>query len=121
MASKLTRPEREKFNRLVTEAERNAFRITRNWSQTTKPDFKIRCESLGQRLGISLKGASKLRRKFCELEILRETAAYVPHKLCARYEWIASREQEAKAGALISQQWKGDPGDARLRKSKKAA
>ena len=60
----LSRTEREKFECLKTDIERNAFRILRNWSQTTKPDFKVHCESLGRRLAMSPRGAAKLRRKF---------------------------------------------------------
>ena len=80
---------------LTTEGERDAFRILRNWSQTDTPDFYASCESLGNRLGISLRGASKLRHKFCKIGILRQTAPYVPLKLCARFEWTAGVEPEA--------------------------
>jgi hypothetical protein len=112
----LSAAEREKFGGLSTEAERDAFRILRNWAQTEKPDFYISCESLGKRLGISLCGASKLRRKFCELRILRQTAQYVPNKLCALFQWIGNAEPTRKQAALMSlQQWNGDPGDAHLK------
>jgi hypothetical protein len=87
---KLTPAERIKFDALITNNERETFRIIRNWSQTDDPDFKVHCESLAHRLGITLQGASNLRRRFCALGILRQTAAYVPHKLAARYVWIAA-------------------------------
>jgi hypothetical protein len=113
---KLLPPEREKFEHLTTEGERDAFRILRNWSQTDSPDFYASCESLGARLGKSLRGASKLRRKFCELRILRPTAPYVPHKLCARFEWTAGAEPKRHQSTLISpRHWNGDAGDAALR------
>ena len=88
--SDLSRTEREKFECLTTDNERDAFRILRNWSQTTKPDFKVHCESLGRRLAMSARGAAKLRRKFCELGILWQTAPYIPLKRCARFQWIAA-------------------------------
>ena len=116
---KLSHMEREKFEALWTETERDAFRLVRNWSQTDSPDFYASCESLGARLGISLRGASKLRRKFCDIGILRQTAPHVPHKLCARFEWTAAAEPKRQQSALISpQQWNGDPGDVRSKRRK---
>jgi hypothetical protein len=81
--------EREKFDSLTTDAERDAFRILRNWSRTDSPDFKAHCRSLSERLGITLQGAASIRRRFCQRQILRQTAPYVPHRLAARYRWIA--------------------------------
>jgi len=112
---KLYAAEREKINSLATDNNREAFRITRNWSQADSPDFRIVCASLANRLGVTLKTASNIRRHFCSLGILRKTAEYVPHKFSARYEWTANREAKRKQGALISPQWNGDPGDARLK------
>jgi hypothetical protein len=115
--AKLSSSEREKIESLTTETQYDAFRIVRNWSQTSKPDFKIHCESLARRLGISLKGASQLRFKFCKLGILWPTAPFVPHKRCARFEWIAAHEPKRKQETLISPpQWNGDPCDACPRK-----
>lgn len=117
---KLSPVEQEKFGHLTTEAERDAFRILHNWSQTDSPDFYVSCESLGARLGKTPRGASKLRRRFCENGILRQTAPYVPHKLCARFKWTAGAEANRKQAGLILpfQQWNGDPGDSRLRRPK---
>jgi hypothetical protein len=114
--AKLSPSEREKFDRLTTEIQRDAFRILRNWSQTdSSPDFKIHCESLGKRLGVSPCGAGKLRLKFCDLGILRQTAPYVPLKRCARFEWTARAEPKRHQSTLMSpSQWNGDPDDARL-------
>jgi hypothetical protein len=112
--AKLSPAEREKFEGLSTETERDAFRILRNWARTDKPDFYICCESLGRRLGVSLRGASKLRRKFCKLKILQQSAQYIPHKVSSRFEWTAAREPKQNQAPLIwPQQWNGDPGDAR--------
>jgi len=112
---KLSPAEREKFEGLTTETERDAYKILHNWAKADSPDFKIHCESLGKRLGISLRGASKLRRKFCEIGILRPTAPFVPHKRCARFEWIAAHEPKRKQETLISPPpWNGDPGDGLL-------
>src|SRR4030095_1599920 len=114
---RLASPEREKFGHLTSQGELDAFRILRNWSQTDSPDFYVSCESLGARLGKSPRGASKLRRKFCELRILRPTTPYLPHERCARFEWTAVSESKRQQSALISPlQWNGDPGDRCLRK-----
>jgi hypothetical protein len=114
--SKLSRTERDKRESLTTQREREGFRIVRNWSQTANAgEFKIRCQSLGDRLGISLKGASKLRQKFCELGILKQTRPYIANRFCARFEWTAGAERKRHQSTLISpSQWNGDPGDIRL-------
>jgi hypothetical protein len=109
--SKLSPAERIKFDALTTDTERDAFRTLRNWSQTSHPDFKAHCETLGNRLGIELSSAAKIRRRFCSLGILRQTAPYVPHKLAARYRWTAADEPTRKQGALLVNQWQGDPGE----------
>ncbi|PYI80448.1 MAG: hypothetical protein DMF05_06315 [Verrucomicrobia bacterium] len=113
--AKLSPAEREKFEHLTTESESDAFRILRNWSQTDSPDFYASCESLSHRLGISVRGASKLRRKFYKIGILWPMAPYVPNKFCPRFKWIAGEEPKRQQAALIApEQWKGDPSDARL-------
>ena len=118
--AKLSPTEREKYDRLTTQTERDAFRIVRNWSQTAVAgEFKIRCQSLGDRLGMSLKGASKLRRKFCELGILKQTKPYVPNTFCGRFRWTAGAEPKWNQSTLIPPSlWNGDPGDVALRRAK---
>jgi hypothetical protein len=109
---KLSAAERIKFDALNTDNERDAFKILRNWSQTDAPDFKAHCRTLGERLGLKLQSAADIRRRFCARGILRKTADYVPHRLAARYEWIASDEPKRKQSTLItSPEWNGDPGD----------
>jgi hypothetical protein len=113
---KLSLVERSQFDGLTTDNEREAFKIMRNWSQTDSPDFKAHCRTLGERIGITLQSAADIRRRFCVRGILRKTADYVPKKLSARYQWIASVEPKRKQAPLISSQWNGDPGDARLKR-----
>jgi hypothetical protein len=117
--SKLSRTERDKRESLTTQREREGFRIVRNWSQTANAgEFKIRCQSLGDRLGI-LKGASKLRQKFCELGILKQTSPYVANRYCARFRWAAGAEPKRHQTTLISpSQWNGDRGDIHLKRRK---
>ena len=112
----LSAAERQKYEALTTQHEREGFRIVRNWSQIANAgEFFICCQSLGDRLGMSLKGASKLRRKFCELGILKQTRPYIANRFCARFRWTAGAEPKRHKSTLISpSQWNGDPGDIRL-------
>jgi hypothetical protein len=87
--TKLSPAERKKFDCLSGENDRDAFRILRNWSQTDSYDFKVHCESLANRLRVTLKTAANIRRRFCCFGIIRKSAEYVPHKLAARYRWVA--------------------------------
>jgi hypothetical protein len=112
--AQLSPQEREKFDRLTTDTEREGFRILRNWAKTDSPDFKAHCQSLANRLGIQLPGAAKIRRRFCSLGVLRKTAEYVPHRLAARYRWTANDEPARAQAALFQPQWNCDSGDARL-------
>jgi hypothetical protein len=113
----LSAAERQKYEALTTQREREGFRIVRNWSQIANAgEFKIRCQSFGDRLGMSLKGASKLRRKFCELGILKQTRPYIANSFCARFRWTAGAEPKRHQSTFISpSQWNGDPGDAHLK------
>jgi hypothetical protein len=112
---KLNAQERQKFDNLTTENDRDAFRIIRNWAQTDPHEVKIHCQSLGDRLGMSLTGASKVRRRFCSLGILKQTKPYVANKFCARFKWLTNDERKRSQATLISpEQWNGDPGDAAL-------
>jgi hypothetical protein len=98
--AKLSPTERDKFDSLSTENDCDAFRILRNWSQTDAPDFKVHCESLAKRLGVTLKTAANIRRRFCRLDIMCKTAEYVPHKLAARYRWAADRAVAVGSDAI---------------------
>jgi hypothetical protein len=91
--AKLSLSEREKFESLNINNDRDAFRILQNWSQTDSPDFYAHCETLGRRLDIKLSGAAKLRRRFCSLGILRQTDRYIPRKKAARYKWTGNGNQ----------------------------
>jgi hypothetical protein len=90
--AKLNRAERRAYLALKTEVHRRAFLILRNWWRKSKlegePDFYAHCATLASRLELSLEGASQIRKRFCKLGIMRETAPYVRHKWSARYEWL---------------------------------
>jgi hypothetical protein len=99
----LSAVERQKYEALTTQHERDGFRIVRNWSQIANAgEFKIRCQSLADRLGMSLGGACKVRRRFCEAGILQQTKPHVPNKFCGRFKWIAGAERKREQAALIT-------------------
>jgi hypothetical protein len=94
--AKLSPVERAKFDTLTTDSHRDGFRILRNWAQAESPDFKVHCQSLANRLGMTLNTACNIRNRLCSLGLLRQTAEYVPHKLAARYRWTAADEPKGK-------------------------
>lgn len=88
----LNEPEREKLARLLTDAERAAFRIIRSYgrkaAQDGAPDFPVGRDNLSERIGISGEGAGQLRMKFIKQGIIALTVAYKPNIAAARYRWL---------------------------------
>jgi hypothetical protein len=89
----LTGEEKAIYNQLVTDNERDAFRIIRSYAGKAKEDgvmdFPVVRDNLGERLGMSGKGAGKVRDKLAKLEAIRKTANFVCNKAAARFRWIA--------------------------------
>lgn len=91
--AELRAPERRAFDALATENERDAFKILRSFaSHAEGKDFPVAVENFGRRMGVTREGAGKMRRKFCGLGILRQTAPAITNKAAARFEWTADRE-----------------------------
>ena len=90
-AATLSAAEREIFTRLETENERDAFRIVRSYARKAEQDgaadFPIVRDNLGDRLGITGKGAAWIRDKLARLGAIVKTVNYVPNKSAARYKW----------------------------------
>ena len=88
----LSTTEREYFNRLETENERDAFRIVRSFARKAKQDgaadFPIARDNLAERLGITGKGAAGIRDKLVRLCAISKTVDYVPNKFAARFKWL---------------------------------
>jgi hypothetical protein len=84
--------EREHFQAMETQAERDAFRIIRSYHckavTDAQPDFPVAVGDLGQRLGITMQGAGKMRRKFETAGIIKLTRHYQVNKRAARYKWL---------------------------------
>jgi hypothetical protein len=114
--------EREVLQSLSTEHERDAFRIVRSFARKAAldeaEDFPIVRDNLGDRLGISGRGAGGVRDKLEKLGIIKCTKGYVPNKAAARYRWelgaighpatmhnrLKSRHRHARRHSLLS--WK---------------
>jgi hypothetical protein len=94
----LSLAERARFDALNTQHEHDAFRIVRSFGrlaeQRGEEDFRIVCEHLAARVGITLQGASKIRRKLAAIRAIEMTAQYVPNKLAARFRWQPHLEPE---------------------------
>jgi hypothetical protein len=90
--SKLSDSETAIYSKLVTDNERDAFRIIRSYARKAKIDdsfdFHIVRENLASRLGITGPGAGKIRDKLAELGAIARTAKCKENVASARYRWI---------------------------------
>ena len=97
-SSSLSADESKIYDRLLTENERDAFRIIRSYARKAKKDartdFPIARDNLADRLGVSGKGAAWLRDKLVALGAIAKTADYVPNKSSMRFRWIAEVASE---------------------------
>lgn len=88
----LSEEERGAYEALATDFERDAFRIVRSFHRKAfldgAKDFPIGRDNLGERLGITGKGAAGIRDKFLKLEIIQRTKVYQANVTAARYKWI---------------------------------
>ncbi len=92
-SNSLSIDERNIYDRLRTDNERDAFRIIRSYARKAKTDaqadFPIARDNLAERLGVSGKGAAWLRDKLVALGAITKTADYVPNKSSMRFRWMA--------------------------------
>jgi hypothetical protein len=93
--------EQQAFNALSSEHQREGFLIVRAFAGAAehngKKDFAIAQASLADRLSITLRGATDVIRKLCELKAIAQTQSYVRHKSPARFCWLLHTPVEAKA------------------------
>jgi hypothetical protein len=96
--SELSETEREKFDGLGTENERDTFRILRSFARKAEQDegtdFPFPVEQVGERLGISYQAVAKIRARFAGLRIVEKTANCVPNRFAARFRWLLSVADE---------------------------
>lgn len=90
--------ERTAYEELITDWERDAFRIIRSYARKAntenRPDFPIVRDDLAGRIGMTGRGAGLLVQRFCgDAHILERTQEYEPHKTAARYRWLPNKGQ----------------------------
>jgi hypothetical protein len=92
LVSELSAAEKEAFNRLKTEHQREGFLIVRAFAGAAdhkkQRDFAISQASLADRLIVTGPGAGDVIRKLCKEEIIAPTQDYVRHKHSARFRWV---------------------------------
>jgi hypothetical protein len=92
LVDSLSPEERQKFNVLSSEHQREGSLIVRAFAgaaaRNGKTDFAIARASLADRLSITPPGAADVIRKLCELEVIAQTQSYVRHKSPARFCWL---------------------------------
>jgi hypothetical protein len=90
--------EREGLQLLSTQNECDAFRIIRSFERKASidqsEDFPIARDNLGDRLGISGRGAAGIRDKLEKLGIIQRTQAYKANKAAARYRWLLNTAEQ---------------------------
>ena len=98
LTDSLSPEEKQKFNALSSEHQREGFLIVRAFAGTAEHkgenDFAIARASLADRLSVTPPGAADVIRKLCELKIIAQTQPYVRHKTPARVCWLLPRPQE---------------------------
>ena len=77
-----------------TPTGRDAFRIVNSYARYAREseakDFPIARDNLGERLGITGRGAGKIREKLAAFGIIRLVQNYRPNRAAARYVWTAN-------------------------------
>jgi hypothetical protein len=95
LVTELSLSQREAFDRLKTEHQREGFLIVRAFAGAAahkgEKDFPISQVSLADRLSITRPGAADVIRKLCELKVIAQTQNYVRHKSPARFCWLLPR------------------------------
>jgi hypothetical protein len=96
----LSPEERQKFDELKSEHQREGFLIVRAFAwlatQRGEKDFAISQASLADRLDISLTWAAKVIGRLCRLEVIAQTQPCVRHRTSARFRWLLPRSEAPK-------------------------
>ena len=107
LVDKLGPEERQKFEALETERQREGFLIVRAFAGLAelkgKNDFPISQESLADRLSMTRPGAGKLISRLCGLGIIAQTQPCVIHKESARYCWLLPRSEPKAQLPLVAE------------------
>jgi hypothetical protein len=90
--------ERENFDQLKSENERDGFRIFRSFQRKADEDgtrdFPIARDNFASRLGVTSKGGGWIRDRLVAAGVVERTAHYVQYRAAARYRWLLHQEQD---------------------------
>jgi hypothetical protein len=85
--ARLSPSERERFDKLQTEAQREAFFLCRSFAKLNS-EFPLSQASLADRLSVTRQGAGCVIARLIEVGVIKKTAEAKPHSRSACYRWI---------------------------------
>jgi hypothetical protein len=86
--TRLSHSERDRFDKLQTEAQQEAFFLCRSFANI-KSEFPLSQASLADRLSMTRQGAGYVIDRLVEVGAIKKTAEAKPHIRAACYQWIA--------------------------------
>jgi hypothetical protein len=86
--ARLSHSERERFDKLQTDQQREAFFLCRAFAKF-KNEFPLSQASLADRLSITRQGAGYVIERLIEVGAIKKTAEARPHSRSACYRWIS--------------------------------
>jgi hypothetical protein len=96
--ARLSHSERERFEKLQTEAQGEAFFLCRSFAKL-KSEFPLSQASLADRLSVTRQGAGYVIARLIELGAIKKTAEAKPHSRSACYRWTAQENAQLHANA----------------------
>jgi hypothetical protein len=85
--ARLSQSERERFDKLQTDAQREAFFLCRSFAKLNS-EFPLSQASLADRISITRQGAGYVLARLIEVDVIKKTAHARPHSKSAYYQWI---------------------------------
>jgi hypothetical protein len=85
--ARLSHSERERFDKLQTDQQREAFFLCRAFAKF-KNEFPLSQASLADRLSATCQGAGCVIARLIEVGVIKKTAEAKPHSRSACYRWI---------------------------------
>ena len=106
--SGLSEPERQKYEALHSENEKSAFRIIRSFAfnpeADSQYDFPVAVANLGERIGITRKGAAYIRDRLAHDGVIELTKHYQQQKAATRYRWLLQVNHENQSQKNVGKQ-----------------
>ena len=86
--ARLSHSERERFDKLQTEPQREAFFLCRSFAKLNN-EFPLSQASVADRVSITRQGAGYVIERLIEVGAIKKTAEARPHSRSACYRWIS--------------------------------